>query len=132
MAGGLLAERMDGCSPHGETGSPRQRPCIAPRNASCFPGRLRGVQSHRNTHSPSEGLRLNLKVRRDTTPSCSEVRGRRSQQDFISQLQAIKAENDAQLVHVQPPAENKVPGVMEGALNREAEGDEASSAEIEC
>ncbi|KAI4828991.1 hypothetical protein KUCAC02_023055 [Chaenocephalus aceratus] len=87
MAGGCWRSGwMDAC-PHGETGSPQQRPCIAPRNACCFPGRLRGVQSHRNTHSPSESLRLNLKVRRDTSPSCSEVRGRRSQQDFISQLQ---------------------------------------------
>lgn len=34
-------------------------------------------------------------------------------------------------MHVQPPAENKVDGVMEGALERGGEGDEAPSAEIE-
>lgn len=34
-------------------------------------------------------------------------------------------------MHVQPPAENKVDGVMEGALGRGGEGDEAPSAEIE-
>lgn len=42
-----------------------------------------------------------------------------------------RPENAAQLVHVQPPAENKVDGVMEGALESEGEGDEAPSAEIE-
>lgn len=41
------------------------------------------------------------------------------------------AENAAQLAHVQPPAENKVDGVMEGALARRGEGDEAPSADIE-
>lgn len=34
-------------------------------------------------------------------------------------------------MHVQPPAENKVDGVMEGALESEGEGDEAPSAEME-
>lgn len=34
-------------------------------------------------------------------------------------------------MHVQPPAENKVDRVMEGALESEGEGDEAPSAEIE-
>lgn len=34
-------------------------------------------------------------------------------------------------MHVQPPAENKVDGVMEGTLGRGGEGDGAPSAEIE-
>lgn len=34
-------------------------------------------------------------------------------------------------MHVQPPAENKVDGVMEAASGRGGEGDEAPSAEIE-
>lgn len=34
-------------------------------------------------------------------------------------------------MHVQPPAENKVDGVMEGVLENGGEGDEAPSTEIE-
>ncbi|KAG7238996.1 hypothetical protein INR49_030261 [Caranx melampygus] len=46
-------------------------------------------------------------------------------------LWAIKAEDAAQLVHVQPPAENKVDEMMEAAMESGGEGDEAPSAEIE-
>ncbi|KAK5870044.1 hypothetical protein PBY51_024708 [Eleginops maclovinus] len=52
-----MPERMDGCSLQGLRGVHTE------------------VQSHRNIHSPSEGLLLDLRVRGDTTTSCSEVRG---------------------------------------------------------
>ncbi|KAI3368304.1 hypothetical protein L3Q82_008017 [Scortum barcoo] len=110
------------------------------RWSSAVPGICGGqteAQSHRNTHTPHlQACVWSCRTtgqQRDTPPPAPWIRGHAVGHPKVTAAVtgAIKAENAAQLVHVQPPAENKVDGVMAAALEREGEGDEAPSAEIE-
>ncbi|TKS74743.1 hypothetical protein D9C73_008826 [Collichthys lucidus] len=146
VGGVKLTERMDGCSLHGRL----EARDIAPRNASWFFGRMPESVECRQTLGHIETLCRPVsepaghRVSRDTHTNThhhllllritDRVMAKLHRSKVTAAIAGYRKKGPRMPLSsctFQPPAENKVDGVMEGALEKGGEGDEAPSAEIE-